>query len=164
MQSSSSDQLLEILYDSDRTLVYRCQRQSQTVIVKQLKQDYPSLAELTHFRNHFAMTQQTTQPAGLAVIMADEGLVSLQSYRRTLAQQRLPIAQFLDIAIQLAQIFSDLYQYRVVHKDIKPDNVLIQPETGCIKLTDFSLASILPRERQESQHPNALDGPHESRD
>ncbi|PZD73685.1 Autoinducer 2 sensor kinase/phosphatase LuxQ [Acaryochloris thomasi RCC1774] len=171
MQMSPSDQLLETLYDSEKTVVYRCQRDSQTVIVKSLKQNYPSLTELAHFRNHYTITQQlnfpgivkplsleATQRAGLSMVMADEGLVSLHVYRRRLAKQRLSIAKFLDIAAQLAQIFSDLYQQRVVHKDIKPANILIQPETGCIKLTDFSLASILPRSMQESQHPNALEG------
>ena len=64
----------------------------------------------------------------------------------------------LAIALQLAEILEDLYQYHVIHKDIKPDNILIHPESKQVKLIDFSIASLLPKEMQEIQSPNILEG------
>ena len=45
-----------------------------------------------------------------------------------------------------------------MHKDIKPANILIHPETKQVKLIDFSIASLLPKETQEIQSPNILEG------
>jgi serine/threonine protein kinase len=46
----------------------------------------------------------------------------------------------------------------VIHKDIKPANILIHPETQKVKLIDFSISSLLPKETQTLQTPNVLEG------
>ena len=75
-----------------------------------------------------------------------------------LSRASLPLGEFLPIAIQLAEILEELYQKRVIHKDIKPTNILIHPETKQVKLIDFSIASMLPKEVLEIQNPNVLAG------
>ncbi|HLO48477.1 MAG TPA: AAA family ATPase, partial [Kamptonema sp.] len=70
----------------------------------------------------------------------------------------LPLAEFLNIALQLTDILHYLYQNCVIHKDIKPANILINPDTKQVKLIDFSISSLLPRETQEIQNPNVLEG------
>ncbi|MDJ0706286.1 MAG: AAA family ATPase [Leptolyngbyaceae cyanobacterium MO_188.B28] len=70
----------------------------------------------------------------------------------------LPLNEFFPIAIQTADILNGLYRHRVIHKDFKPANLLIHPETKQIKLIDFSIASLLPRETQEIQNPSGLEG------
>ncbi|MBC1218697.1 AAA family ATPase, partial [Nostoc sp. UCD120] len=44
------------------------------------------------------------------------------------------------------------------HKDIKLANILLHPETRQVKLIDFSIASLLPRETQTIINPNLLEG------
>ena len=51
-----------------------------------------------------------------------------------------------------------LYQQRIIHKDIKPANILIDPVSQQIQLTDFSIATLLPKETEEIKHPNVLEG------
>ncbi|OYD86501.1 hypothetical protein CDG77_34835, partial [Nostoc sp. 'Peltigera membranacea cyanobiont' 213] len=51
-----------------------------------------------------------------------------------------------------------LYRERIIHKDIKPANILINPQTKQVKLIDFSIASLLPRETQSLINPNVLEG------
>ncbi|MBE9119171.1 serine/threonine-protein kinase PknK [Lusitaniella coriacea LEGE 07157] len=68
------------------------------------------------------------------------------------------IAEFLNIGIQLAEILHGLYQNRVIHKDIKPANILINPKTKQVKLIDFSISSLLPKETQQIQNPRVLEG------
>lgn len=60
--------------------------------------------------------------------------------------------------MELIDTLHQLHQQRIIHKDVKPANILIHPETRKIKLIDFSIASLLPRETQEIQSPNALEG------
>ena len=66
--------------------------------------------------------------------------------------------EFLEIAIALCNILDVLYRERIIHKDIKPANILINPETKQVKLIDFSIASLLPRETQTLVNPNVLEG------
>lgn len=92
---------------------------------------------------------------GYALVMADGGESSLGQY---LQQQSLNLVEVLAIALQLAEILHDLHQHRVIHKDIKPANILIHPGSKQVKLIDFSIASLLPKETQEIQNPNVLEG------
>ncbi|NJL09772.1 MAG: protein kinase family protein [Calothrix sp. SM1_7_51] len=84
---------------------------------------------------------------GYALIMEDFGGVSLQEYTRT---NTLDLRQILCFAIQLADILDGLYREGVIHKDIKPANILIHPEKSQIKLIDFSIACVLARENSRN--------------
>ncbi len=66
--------------------------------------------------------------------------------------------EFLTIAIQIVQILEGLASHRVVHKDIKPQHILINPDTAEVKLIGFNLASLLSKEKQEIQNPDVLEG------
>ncbi|MEB3229448.1 MAG: serine/threonine-protein kinase, partial [Leptolyngbyaceae bacterium] len=70
----------------------------------------------------------------------------------------LPMDSVLPIAIQLADILHHLHHCRVIHKDIKPANILIHPDTCDVKLADFSISTLLPKEQQAIQNPNVLEG------
>ncbi|MCW6052093.1 AAA family ATPase [Lyngbya sp. CCAP 1446/10] len=74
------------------------------------------------------------------------------------ARYQLPIAQFLNIAIQLAKALVFLHQNQIIHKDIKPANVIINPETMQVKLADFSIASRLNKETPNLKNPDRLEG------
>ena len=77
--------------------------------------------------------------------MEDFSSLSLQQYVQGRA---LPVAETLAIALQIADILHNLCQHRVVHKDIKPANILIKPDSQQIKLIDFSIASALTQRPQ----------------
>ncbi|MEO0870269.1 MAG: protein kinase, partial [Cyanobacteria bacterium J06642_11] len=161
--------LLEKLHEGTRTVVYRAMRTEQQcpVVIKTLRQDYPSFNELVQFRNQYEIVRNLPLTGiirplsleslnnGYALVMEDWGGVSLDDY---LQQQSLTLPELLDIGVQLADILHGLGQQRVVHKDIKPANILIHPESKQIKLIDFSIASRLPKEMQEIQSPSGLEG------
>ncbi|WP_310429580.1 PAS domain S-box protein [Chamaesiphon sp. VAR_48_metabat_135_sub] len=92
---------------------------------------------------------------GYALIVEDFGGISLTEYRQN---QPLSCPDVLEIAIQLADTLHGLGQQRIVHKDIKPANILINPTTKQVKLIDFSIASLLPRETQSMLSPSLLEG------
>lgn len=161
--------LTEQIHLGSRTAVYRAiQTTTQhSVVIKVLQREYPSFGELVQFRNQYAITQNLPmsgiiRPLSLkslestyALVMEDCGGIALSEY---LQQQPLNLTEVLAIALQLADILHDLSQHRVVHKDIKPANILIQPESKQVKLIDFGIASLLPKETQEIQSANALEG------
>ncbi|MEG3857854.1 ATP-binding sensor histidine kinase [Microcoleus sp. herbarium12] len=74
------------------------------------------------------------------------------------ARYQLPIAEFLNIAIQLAKALVFLHQNQIIHKDIKPANIIINSETNQVKLADFSIASRLNKETPNLKNPDRLEG------
>ena len=67
------------------------------------------------------------------------------------AEFNLQMHRFLRFAVGLAAALAKLHKRGLVHKDIKPANILVNSATGAIRLTGFGIASRLPRERQTSR-------------
>ena len=166
--------LIEQVYSGSQTLVYRAVTEKvelgdrpRSVVIKFLHQDYPNFKDLLQFRNQYAIAKNLDIPGivhpysleaygnSYALVMEDFGGVSLQDYAH---HQALSVTEVLEIALQIANILHDLHHHRVIHKDIKPANILIHPESKQIKLIDFSIASLLPKETQEIKNPNGLEG------
>lgn len=175
--------IVEQLYVSSRTEVCRATRECdrQPVVIKLLRREHPSFNELLQFRNQYTISKSLNLPgvvrpyclepygSSYALVMEDTSSTSLELWAKQRCRQNqanegnrngdrksacLLVSEFLDIAIQLADILHHLHQKRVIHKDIKPANVLINPETGQVKLIDFSIASLLPQAAQSVQNSN----------
>ncbi|MGI0495564.1 protein kinase domain-containing protein, partial [Alkalinema pantanalense CENA528] len=161
--------IVEPLYLGTRTVVYQAVHQAtqRQVVIKVLRNEYPSFGELVQFRNQYTIAKNLPSsgivpPLSLeslgssyALVMEDWGGISLGQY---IQQQPLKLVDVLTIALQITDILQDLIQHQVVHKDIKPANILIHPQSKQVKLIDFSIASLLPKETQEIQSPNVLEG------
>jgi predicted ATPase/signal transduction histidine kinase len=160
---------IEELYRGCKTAVYRAVREvdQQPVVIKLLTREHPTFGELLQFRNQYTIAKQLNNSGiirlysldlwqhGYALVMEDFGGLSLRHYAQA---QPLPVSEVLAIALQLTDILYELYCNQIVHKDLKPANILIHPETKQVKLIDFSIASLLPRETQEIRSPNVLEG------
>lgn len=66
--------------------------------------------------------------------------------------------QFLRLAIALSGAVAQLHARGLIHKDIKPANVLVNPSSGDVWLTGFGIASRVPRERQSPAPPEVIAG------
>lgn len=90
-----------------------------------------------------------TDSLPVAMVMKNFGGISLKDYfDRNQTQGIGSLGEFLQIAIALYHTLDILYSQRIIYKDIKTSNILINPETKQVKLIDFSIASLLPRETQ----------------
>jgi serine/threonine protein kinase len=67
------------------------------------------------------------------------------------------IGDFLRLAIALAASLRQVHARGLIHKDIKPGNILVDTE-GAVRLTGFGLASRLPREHQAYVPPQVITG------
>src|ERR1700674_983201 len=70
----------------------------------------------------------------------------------------MEVRSFLRIAIAVAAALTQVHRRGLVHKDIKPANILVNRTTGEVKLTGFGIASRLPRERQAPAPPESIAG------
>jgi serine/threonine protein kinase len=72
--------------------------------------------------------------------------------------QPLEATEFLRIAISLAAALRRVHERNLIHKDIKPANVLVDMASGGAWLTGFGIASRLPREHQDPEPPEMIAG------
>jgi PAS domain S-box-containing protein len=70
----------------------------------------------------------------------------------------LEMTRFLRVAVGLATALSRVHQSGLIHKDVKPANVLVNSTTGEVRLMGFGIASRLPRERQTPEPPEFIAG------
>ncbi|MEG4417777.1 AAA family ATPase [Microcoleus sp. LAD1_D5] len=164
-------QILDRIYSGTRTLVYRAFRtgDQKPVAIKVLRSQYPSFSELVEFRNQYTIAKNLNLPGiiqtysletyqnSYALVMEDFGGISLKEWTEK-RETRSSLMEFLQVGIDLSNILDILYRHRIIHKDIKPANILIHPQTKQVKLIDFSIASLLPRETQTLMNPNLLEG------
>ncbi|MCY7284132.1 MAG: AAA family ATPase, partial [Cyanobacteria bacterium CAN_BIN43] len=166
---------VEPIHAGSHTLVYRSVRECdrQSVVIKVLRNPFPSFNELVQFRNQYTIAKNLDHPHivkplalepyqnSYALVMEDFGALSLADLlERDRPWENIPqtLARSLQITLQIGQALAELHHQRVIHKDLKPGNILINPDTQQVKLTDFSIASLLPRETQDIQTVRTLEG------
>jgi predicted ATPase/signal transduction histidine kinase len=168
-------QIVEEIYTGSYTHIYRGIRESDLypVTIEILRNPFPSSNELLKLRHKYDLGKDFDLPHiiktlalepyqhSYALILEDCGGISLTAYLDrvgALGGKSPTLITFLQIAIQLTESLAGLYGHRVIHKDIKPDNILINPETLQLTLIDFSISSRLPKETQEITSANMLEG------
>ncbi len=166
----SGYQAIEKLYESTNSLVYRGQRleDGRSVILKTLKQAYPSPKQIAWFKREYTITKNLeiegvvnvyelkNEQNCWVIVLADFGGESLE--RLVHAGRQFTVAEFLNIAIQIVKILGRVHQCQIIHKDINPSNLILNSTTGQIELIDFGISTLLSRENPTLRNPNHLEG------
>ncbi|MEG4394821.1 AAA family ATPase [Microcoleus sp. BROC3] len=169
MNIKANYKLIEKINEGSKTVVYRAERrEDQTaVIIKTLIADYPTLEEIMQLRHEYEISRHLNIEGivkpyglenhhhGLALILEDSRGEALKNF---LNGRQLELKEFFKIAIQLADTLGKLHDHKIIHKDIKPTNIIITPATLKVKITDFSIATRLSKETQTLSHPTLLEG------
>ncbi len=64
-----------------------------------------------------------------------------ETLRQQVARGPLPLSDAVDIAIQIASALAAAHQAGIVHRDVKPENIMLRPD-GYVKVLDFGLAKL----------------------
>ncbi|QIR41600.1 AAA family ATPase [Tolypothrix sp. PCC 7910] len=167
--------ITEQVYNGSKTIVYRGIREQdeKTVIIKLMRNEFPTFQEIAQFRNQYTITKnlkvpgivkplsQETYGNSYALIMEDFGGISLKDWiqhYKSAGKYCLSLQEFFPIAIAITSTLEELHRSRIIHKDIKTANILINPTTLEVKIIDFSIATLLSREIQSLRNPNVLEG------
>jgi predicted ATPase/signal transduction histidine kinase len=70
----------------------------------------------------------------------------------------LPVETFLDYAIRITKALGHIHSNGVIHKDIKPQNIIVNTNTGVLKIADFSISVAIALESVTPDSPMALTG------
>lgn len=168
-------ELINLIYESPNSLVYRgwCKQNRQAVILKVLKQDYPTPEEITRYKQEYAIAQSFSDVKGvvqayklekyqntLVMFLEDFGGESLrilmsQGWGSHLVAN---ISEFLYLAIKISKILGKIHNNQVIHKDINPSNIVLNPVTKQLKIIDFGISTALTKENPRLQNPTVLEG------
>ena len=150
--------LHEQLHASHRSTLFRATRirDQCPVILKLTSSDYLDRRRTLELRREYAIARRVEGdgivrvlgleefPDRAALVLEDFGGSSL----RHLLDERGPleVSTFLDFAVRISAALGHIHHQGVIHKDIKPHNIVVNPDTGVVKITDFSTLG-RPRDR-----------------
>ncbi|MBD1867243.1 PAS domain S-box protein [Cyanobacteria bacterium FACHB-471] len=162
------------IYSSPNSLVYRGIRMSDgtPIVLKILKEDYPTASELIRYQQEYKITRllnlkgvirvydQLPYGRSLVMLLEDFGGESLEKLRQQAPELYcpMPLAQLLRLAIQLTKILGSIHTANVIHKDINPNNIVLNPVTGVVKIIDFGIATHFSHTAPGFKNPNVLEG------
>lgn len=108
------------------------------------RQEAEAAARLNH--PNIVTIYEAGEDHDLAYIVMDyvEG-ESLEYY--TDPDELLTVWEVLDIGAQVAEALDYAHEKQVVHRDVKPGNIIYDRETGAVKVTDFGIACLTDNSR-----------------
>ena len=128
--------------------------------------EYPSREAVRRLEHEYELREAldpdwAARPVSLAprggrmtLVLEDPGGEALDR----LLGRPMEITQFLRIAIPLVAAIRQMHERGLIHKDIKPANVLVDPTRERAWLTGFGIASRLPREHRAPEPPEVIAG------
>ena len=87
---------------------------------------------------HIAAVYDVVEEQG-EVFLVMEYVEGASLRQRLMSSGRIPVSEFLDLALQCVEALAAAQKKAIVHRDIKPDNILVTPD-GQVKILDFGLA------------------------
>ncbi len=152
------------IYESASTLVHRGRLGDRPVIIKTLKPSAAGPSAVARYHHEFAVNQSLTSPyvvRALELTEHDSRIlfedVHANALRELIRQGNLTFEQKLAISIQLCQALQSIHDEGVIHRDINPANVVCNPEAELVRLIDFGLATLAPREYPDATADRASD-------
>ncbi len=159
---------LEALREDREFVLYRGGKNVElpSILVLIPVSEFPALESLERLEHECSLRQEldpawSARPITMArhrdrtvLVLEDPSGVPLEQ----LLDHRLDLASSLRLSIGLSRAIDQLHQRGIIHKDIKPANVLVNSGTGHCWLMGFGIASRLPRQRQSPEPPELIAG------
>jgi serine/threonine protein kinase len=159
---------IEELHRGPRRIVYRAERSSDhvPVVVKTVAGELVAERDVAALSREFDLLRGLDVPGVVtalafhkhpqpALVLEDIGGRAL---RTLLARNAVTLKSFLTPACRLCEALGGLHRRGITHRDVTPNNIVLAPDTGDIRLIDFGLAARSTPEQQPARHPNLLEG------
>jgi PAS domain S-box-containing protein len=163
-----SPYVLESLRKDDEFILYRGRAESGAprILALATLSQQPTPATIGKLEHAYSLKTQldaewAVRPVALTqyegrtmLVLEDPGGEPLD----TLLARPMELTQFLRVGIGLSSALGKLHARGLIHKDIKPGNVLVLCATSRVWLMGFGIASQRPRERQAPEPPEFVAG------
>ncbi|MBP7736688.1 MAG: SpoIIE family protein phosphatase [Spirochaetes bacterium] len=161
--------LTEKIAEGGKSVVYRGIRESDNlpVILKIIREANPSLSDIARFKKEYELIKAVRidgviktyglieEKDRIAMVLEDFNGVSI---KEIINKRRFDIEEFLEVAVLVAETLGYIHENKIIHRDIKPHNLLYNTSTGEVKITDFGISSLLGREHENIYDPWIISG------
>jgi predicted ATPase/signal transduction histidine kinase len=158
----------EIIQETAGATVYRARRSADggRLALKVLRAAPPSPRHLEQLRREYELRRSTDSPGAVrvhelttwrgrhALVLEGFGDTSLDR----LVGAPMPLGRALRIALQVASALASIHARGIVHRDVKPANILVDTRSDTVKITDFGIASVMPSEPPAPRSPGLIQG------
>ncbi|BAB73957.1 trifunctional serine/threonine-protein kinase/ATP-binding protein/sensor histidine kinase [Anabaena sp. FACHB-709] len=162
-------QIIELIGEGVKTNVYHAISipDSKLVVIKILKTEYPELKDIAALKHEYELIKNLDIPGVVkahgfekynncfALVLEEFDGTSLH---KVIQEKKIGLLDFCKIGIQITQALGELHRKYIIHKDIKPQNIIVNLETHQVKIIDFSISSLLFQEKAKLNNPNLLEG------
>ncbi len=156
------------IHAGEKSVIYRAWTGSTPVIIKVLRKDEPNPGEVSAFKQEFEILQGLQSPGiihaidsgklgnKLAIVFEDiNGVTLTEAFAGPPVH---PVSELIDTMIQISEALGEIHRKNLVHRDIKPQNILINRESGRVKIIDFGSASFLAKQSTAIPLNRSIDG------
>jgi PAS domain S-box-containing protein len=169
--AAASEYVLEPIRNGGEFTLYRARRDGNPspVLIVAPTAEQPLTQSLRRLEHEYSLAAElepawAAKPLALTLhegrtilVLADPGGEPLDRVLERDREQPPDLTRLLCLAINLATAVGHAHQRGLIHKDIKPEHVLVD-DAGHVWLTGFGIASRLPRERQAPTSPEIIAG------
>lgn len=160
----------ETLHESTRSMLIRATRERDAlpVILKLPGGDYLERRRTLEIHREHAIARRVEGDGVIRVLgvedLTDRVALVLEDFGgrslRHLLDERGPldVETFLDYALRITAALGHIHRAGVIHKDIKPQNIIANPNTGMVKIADFSISVAIAVEAVSPDSPTFLTG------
>ncbi|MCP4132038.1 MAG: SpoIIE family protein phosphatase [bacterium] len=159
--------ILKKLEETRGSVIYRARKEHEnnTVIIKELKSHNPTPSEIARFRQEYEIIKKVDIDGviktyeileydnRIALVLEDFDGISLKNL-----DKNIELNFFLTMAIKLSSALGRLHKENIVHKDIKPHNLLWSARTNEVKIADFGISNEITHENSEINDPAVIEG------
>ncbi len=143
-------------------------RTERHVVLKQMRELYPSAESMARFMREFEITRGAAGPqvieayemhaheGTVGIILEDFGGRSVADLMRE--QGAIGPTEALPLAIQVADGLAHIHRRNIVHKDVNPANIVWNTENGQVKLIDFGISQVVSRATASHRRNRNLSG------
>jgi predicted ATPase/GAF domain-containing protein/tRNA A-37 threonylcarbamoyl transferase component Bud32 len=158
----------EQIHSGEKNVVYRGDKAGKPVIIKILHNEYPDSNELSSFKHEYDVLEKINSSGivravglekyknSLAIIFEDIGGDSLSKLFQDIKSYSL--TELLNIMLMSVKALGEVHSLKLVHKDIKPHNIILNKSTGALKIIDFGNASLLSKQNSFIPLNSSLEG------
>jgi len=109
----------------------------KTERLQRLEQEARAASALNH--PNILTIYEIGEADGVRFIAAE--YVGGETLRERLSREKFTVSETLDIAMQIVSALEAAHQAGIVHRDVKPENVILRKD-GLVKLLDFGIAKL----------------------
>lgn len=158
------------IYHGSGSTVYRAVRESDqsTVILKAGGQEHPTTSGTSRLKHEYEIGLRLKNipgiikyldfldsDAGAVIVLEDISGMPLREYFQTFQPS---VSSIVEVILNIAAVLASVHEKGIIHKDLNPFNIIVDRTGGNLRLIDFELATTLPRETQQLQPPELIEG------